>query len=643
VSFRARLTLFFLGIVVVPLGVSTVVVNRIAVHNAVQRTDERVAGLALGVQRSVEERFTRAQEILEDEEERVAERAYRAARRGGRVERIRRDAGPGSGLDFLVVTIRGEVAAASLAPASFLPDVRLDPSDLTADSGPEGLVASGRVSIVNAPGDPVVVGGYYWDQAALSDLAAQAMTVGSGRVVASTLDPPPVSMVPPTREPFDVGSRFRGQCVCFGVEAGSGIVVLERRTTGDPLGELSPLILLVVAFGVVAATILAYLLARLLSRPLEQLTEEAVAATRTVPGVAAARGDDVARLGAALGAMRDRLQSTVAQLDESRVELRRGLERLGETLTATHDLDELLEVVLEAAASTLDAEAGAVYLRSARQAELAAHATYGMGAPRVMSIGEGLAGAAAAEGSPMLTSGPQAVALGAREPAKETGLAVPLSRAGEVIGALALYGHATGAAFTEADLEALASFGEQMSVAIENVYQHEETERLSFTDSLTGVWNRRYLELTLNEETQRGQRFGRPYSVLMLDLDRFKRVNDRLGHRTGDAVLSEICKRIGGSIRSHIDTLARYGGEEFVVVLPETGRDGAMAAAEKIRHLVREKPFGVGKEAVKLSISVGVATFPLDGAHPEELIRAADRALYEAKRAGRDRVVAHVR
>jgi diguanylate cyclase (GGDEF)-like protein len=504
-------------------------------------------------------------------------------------------------------------------------------------------VASGRVTIESVPGNPVVVGGYYWDQRALNDvIRIQAMTISQGRVVASTVNPPPVVMVPQTRDPFDVGSRLRGQCVCFGVDAGSGIVVLVSRNSGDPLGDLSPLILLVVAFGVVAATILAYLLARLLSRPLEQLTEEALAAT-TGPEVAAARGDDVARLGVALGAMRDRLQTTVAQLDESRVELRRGLERLGETLTATHDLDELLEVVLEAAASTLDAESGAVYLRSGRRAELVAHASYGIGAPRVLSMREGLAGSAVALGRPVLSSGEQAVPLSAREPAKETGLAVPLSRSEEMIGALALYGHATGTAFTEEDLETLASFGEQMSVAIENVYQHEETERLSFTDSLTGVWNRRYLELTLNEETQRGQRFGRPYSVLMLDLDRFKRVNDRHGHRKGDAVLVEMCQRIGSSIRSHIDTLARFGGEEFVVVLPETGREGAMAAAEKIRQLVRSERFGDGKEAVKVSISVGVATFPVDGGHPEDLIRAADRALYEAKRAGRDRVVAHVR
>ena len=222
-------------------------------------------------------------------------------------------------------------------------------------------------------------------------------------------------------------------------------------------------------------------------------------------------------------------------------------------------------------------------------------------------------------------------------------MAVPLSSDGQIIGSVALYGRATNDPFDEDDLDTLASFGEQMSVAIENVYQHEESERLSFTDALTGTWNRRYLELTLNEETQRGQRFGRPYSVLMLDIDRFKRVNDKHGHQRGDAVLTEMCERISGSVRAHIDTLARFGGEEFVVVLPETPPRGGLAAAEKIRELVRATPFSDGGAPIKVTISVGVATFPDDGRNPEDLVRAADRALYEAKRAGRNRVVAHVR
>jgi diguanylate cyclase (GGDEF)-like protein len=307
---------------------------------------------------------------------------------------------------------------------------------------------------------------------------------------------------------------------------------------------------------------------------------------------------------------------------------------------ATHDLDELLEVVLEAAAATLDAEVGTVFLRAGRRTEMLAHATYGLGSPPSLRVGDGVGGTSAAEGRPVLTAGKRAVDLSPNEPVKGSAMAVPLSRDGKVIGAVALYGRPTP--FNEDDLETLASFGEQMSVAIENVYEHEESERLSFTDALTGVWNRRYLELTLSEETQRGQRFGRPYSVLMLDIDRFKKVNDKYGHGRGDAVLAEMCDRISASVRAHIDTLARFGGEEFVVVLPETPREGAMAAAEKIRQLVRKRPFEQDGEPIKVTISVGVATFPVDGTQPEELIRAADRALYEAKRAGRDRVVAHV-
>src|SRR5205823_13843826 len=132
------------------------------------------------------------------------------------------------------------------------------------------------------------------------------------------------------------------------------------------VGDLSNAVPASIFGGVLVATALAYLLARLLSRPLERLTAEGIAETPATAEVAAAGPDDLAQLGAALGSMRERLRRTVAELDESRGELRRGLERLGETLRATHDLDELLEIVLEAAGSTLDAETGVVVLRSGR-------------------------------------------------------------------------------------------------------------------------------------------------------------------------------------------------------------------------------------------------------------------------------------
>jgi two-component system cell cycle response regulator len=171
------------------------------------------------------------------------------------------------------------------------------------------------------------------------------------------------------------------------------------------------------------------------------------------------------------------------------------------------------------------------------------------------------------------------------------------------------------------------------------VLLHKEAQRLSITDGLTGVWNRRYLQLTLTKEIERAQRFGRPLSVLLMDIDHFKLVNDAHGHQVGDEVLVELTRRTMSTIRGQIDSLARYGGEEFIVVLPETPSDGAKVVAVKILAVFRHRPFVEDADTgVPLTVSIGVAAFPEDGSTADELVRAADLAMYRAKEAGRDRV-----
>jgi diguanylate cyclase (GGDEF)-like protein len=162
----------------------------------------------------------------------------------------------------------------------------------------------------------------------------------------------------------------------------------------------------------------------------------------------------------------------------------------------------------------------------------------------------------------------------------------------------------------------------------------EELERLSITDALTGLFNRRHLIEVLAAEVRRVDRHDRNFAVLMIDIDHFKEYNDQLGHLAGDEALRKVAAVISEGIRD-VDAAARYGGEEFVVVLPETDADGAAEVAERIRARLGKEKFDGGK----ITLSVGVAEFPTHGKTPDAMLAAADAALYEAKNAGRDRVV----
>jgi len=168
--------------------------------------------------------------------------------------------------------------------------------------------------------------------------------------------------------------------------------------------------------------------------------------------------------------------------------------------------------------------------------------------------------------------------------------------------------------------------------------KNRELERLSVTDGLTGLYNRSHLMQTLANETARARRHRRPFSVLMIDIDHFKRYNDSFGHLAGDALLSKLASVFTKSIRT-VEYAARYGGEEFLIMLPETEPDGAVDAAERIRSQVAKGTSGDGNAGQGVTVSIGVAGYPEHGDTPEKIIASADAALYQAKRDGRDRVI----
>jgi diguanylate cyclase (GGDEF)-like protein len=167
---------------------------------------------------------------------------------------------------------------------------------------------------------------------------------------------------------------------------------------------------------------------------------------------------------------------------------------------------------------------------------------------------------------------------------------------------------------------------------------HAEIERMATTDGLTGLLNHRVLQQDLTKELRRSERQSIPLSLLLVDIDHFKKVNDTYGHPVGDLVLRGVARILKEEIRD-IDTAARYGGEEFAVVLPGTDSAGAKNFAERLRKTIMAETFSADGRTLKVTASIGIASVPADAKTKEELIERTDQALYHAKHQGRNQCV----
>ncbi|MBI3596301.1 MAG: diguanylate cyclase [Nitrospirae bacterium] len=216
-------------------------------------------------------------------------------------------------------------------------------------------------------------------------------------------------------------------------------------------------------------------------------------------------------------------------------------------------------------------------------------------------------------------------------------LSVPLIQSGDRIGGVLTVGNKrNGEPFSSDDVDILLTLSVHAAVAIDNARFVIEIEKHASTDGLTGCLNHRELQGYLDQEVERAARYGKEFSFLMIDVDHFKFINDAHGHPAGDVMLKNLVGVIHGLIRP-VDLLARYGGEEFSVILPETNREGAKRVAERIRKAVDESPFTTPQgHPVHLSVSIGIASFPLDANTRSGLVNAADQALFTAKGGGRN-------
>jgi diguanylate cyclase (GGDEF)-like protein len=316
---------------------------------------------------------------------------------------------------------------------------------------------------------------------------------------------------------------------------------------------------------------------------------------------------------------------------------------LSRTLAATLDVRALGHAVTDLVGRTLGYEAFALFLLDDAAGDLVATSVFGVDASLEgtrLPLGQGAAGWAAEHGQVLLVRDTREDPRrpGQRFMRGEHGsvLAIPMMHQGACIGVLDFF-RTRFDAFEDEEVRFLESVASQATVAIANARLHERTVALTLTDPLTGLHNRRSLFQRLEMEHARSERFAHAFSVAVVDVDRFRELNEAHGHLAGDTVLKRVGQILSEALRK-VDTVARWGGEEFVLVLPRADRAYAADLGERLCAAVRGTRF---EGLPGVTISMGIATYPDDARDLGVLVDCADAALFAAKKRGRDRVVAH--
>jgi diguanylate cyclase (GGDEF)-like protein len=339
------------------------------------------------------------------------------------------------------------------------------------------------------------------------------------------------------------------------------------------------------------------------------------------------------------------IKATITQLDRKVVELS-ALYSISQSLLNSSDLESVLETILDKSIETIGSERGSIMLYDDEQECLTVRVIRGKITPGTrdrikLRRGEGIAGRVAETREGIISNtgynDPMFKRVSDREQDVSQIMCVPLPRNKDIIGVINLINKTSGKAFSTDDLQLLTSIASQAAVTIEN----SRLYNLAVFDGLTSVHVRRYFDAWLPKEFERAKRYGNELTLIMVDIDRFKHVNDTYGHQVGDIVLQEVARIIKASIRES-DLVARYGGEEFILGLPETNLNGAELFAERLRKRVEDNQITTQDHVLNVTISLGVCNFRTsDPSTRLDFVRFADRALYQAKGSGRNKYILH--
>ena len=321
---------------------------------------------------------------------------------------------------------------------------------------------------------------------------------------------------------------------------------------------------------------------------------------------------------------------------------------IGKTLTSTLDLSRVLENIMEQINSLFHPDTWSLLLLDPGRQELHFEIAVGQASEKLkqvrLKLGEGVAGWVALHGQPLFVpdvGGEQRFTPRIDQITSvhtRTIAAVPIKGREGVLGVIEIVNTPETMKFGQEEMFMLQALADYTAIAIENARHVQRIQELTITDDCTSLFNSRHLHNVLQAEIYRSSRYGYEFSVLFLDLDHFKQVNDTHGHLVGSKLLAQVGELIKEHLRM-IDFAFRYGGDEFVLLLPQTGKDAAMNVARRLHRLLTDAVF-LGGEGLRLKVtaSFGLACFPVDARTKNELVRLADEAMYLVKNTARDNI-----